>query len=611
MRSGIVFSVAFLAVLVSTAAGLPGASNILEPADPAGEGDDMDLAIGVQNDVAGASPRVDGMDAETTPTIADFYPVVANRGSTVTAAIVGTGFSPGARVVIAGGGQTINATDCVVMSGSTVITCTLDIPSTAFIGTWDVRVQNPGMTDWVSRAGVLAVQDASTPTITGLSPDPVYRGSIVSMKVNVYGTNFVDGAQVILAGGGQTVEAFEESVEDYGERINCNVFIPTNAYLGPWEIRVKNPGATTWVTKSNAFTVKDTPTITGISPSSAPQGSTVTVTLSGTVFATGIDVCVFAPGFTTIWATNETLINENQVQCTLAIPADAHVGGYFVSIANPGMTYRVESPAGFFTVTPGATPTPTPTPTPVVTATPTPTPTVTEAYEVVKVWGSSGTGPGQFQGPGGIALDPSGNVWVADTGNNRVQKFDRNGTWLSRIGGIESPPPLQLIGPHGIAVNRTGTVYVADTGNNRVRTFDSNGTFLSQIGGGLGGALGQMLGPQGVAVDPAGNVYIADTGNNRTQTFALNGTPLSWIGGLGGIGGIGIGQFMGPAGIAVDNASNVYVADTGNNRVQIFAPNGSYAGQIGAAIGQVAGPQGVAVDNREQRLRRRHGQQHG
>lgn len=108
-------------------------------------------------------------------------------------------------------------------------------------------------------------------------------------------------------------------------------------------------------------------------------------------------------------------------------------------------------------------------------------------------------------------------------------------------------------------------------------------------------------GPRGgVAIDPAGNVYIADPGNNRVQKFDRNGTSLSFLGAPGELGGFGIGQFPRPSGIAVDAGNNLYVADTGNNRVQVFNPDGSFAGQIGgtgAAVGQVAGPRGVAVDN--------------
>jgi sugar lactone lactonase YvrE len=550
------------------------------------------------------APVLDEMRIESLPTVTGFSPATGYRGSTVYATMVGTGFATGARVRISGGGQTIEATNVNVIGGtSTLAVCDLAIPATAYVGTWDVEFQNPGSTTWVSKAGAFAVQDAPTPTITGIMPNPIYRGSVTNVNVIVQGTNFVRGAQVVLTGGGQTVEADLESVEEYGESIHCSVFFPNNAYLGSWGVKVQNPGTTTWITKSNVFTVMDSPTITSISPSSAPRGSTVTATVTGTNFGSGMTLRVSGAN-TTFWATGVTLISPNQFRCTLTIPANAYVGGYFVSIGNPGATYSVEYPAGLFTVTSGATPTPTPTPSPTATPTPTPTPTptVTEAYAVVKVWGSSGTGPGQFQAPGGIAIDPAGNVYVADPGNNRVQKFDRNGTFLSRIGGVGSPPAQQLVGPSGVTVDRGGTVYVADTGNNRVQAFDMNLTFLSQMGiGGLGGVnLGQMFGPQGIAVDGAGRVHIADTGNNRTQTFAANGTPLSFLGAPGGLGGFGIGQFLRPSGIAVDAANSIYVADTGNNRVQVFNPDGSFAGQIGgtgSAIGQVIAPQGVAVDN--------------
>jgi len=281
------------------------------------------------------------------PTITGLSHATMYRGTTVGATVVGTGFARGAQVMITGGGQTIYATEESVL-GPTWIVCTLTIPSTAFVGTWEIKVQNPGMTTWVSKAGALTIQDVPTPTITGFSPDPVYRGSITSSRVNVYGTNFVDGAQVVLTGGGQTVEAFGESVQN-GEEIDCDVFIPTNAYLGSWDVKVQNPGMTTWVTKSKVFSIRDTPTITGISPSSAPRGSTVTATVTGTDFGPGIQVYIATSG-TTVWGTDVTLLSANQFRGTFAIPSDATVGGYQVGIMIPGMSYSVGSAQGLFTV---------------------------------------------------------------------------------------------------------------------------------------------------------------------------------------------------------------------------------------------------------------------
>ena len=122
----------------------------------------------------------------------------------------------------------------------------------------------------------------------------------------------------------------------------------------------------------------------------------------------------------------------------------------------------------------------------------------------------------------------------------------------------------EFSGPAGIAVDGAGKVYVADTGNNRVQIFNDNGELLEDRG--LDGGEGEFDGPAGIAVDGAGNVYVADTVNDRIQVFSHSGAFLSkW-----GFYGIGEGEFDEPEGIATGGVGNVYVADVGNDRVQIF-----------------------------------------
>ncbi len=121
--------------------------------------------------------------------------------------------------------------------------------------------------------------------------------------------------------------------------------------------------------------------------------------------------------------------------------------------------------------------------------------------------------------------------------------------------------------PAGITVDSSsGNVYVADTANNRIQVFSSNGTFISTWGR-YGTANGTFNQPAGITVDSSsGNVYVADTDNHRIQVFSSNGTFIStW--GVYGIDEIGM-RF--PEGIAIDQEGNVYVADTANHRISAF-----------------------------------------
>jgi aldose sugar dehydrogenase len=192
-----------------------------------------------------------------------------------------------------------------------------------------------------------------------------------------------------------------------------------------------------------------------------------------------------------------------------------------------------------------------------------------EFYPIIK-WGKYGIEDSTFKAPKGIAVDSSsGNVYVADTANNRIQVFSSNGTFLSEWGRYGTGNGT-LNYPEGIAVDSSsGNVYVADTANNRIQVFSSNGTFLSGWGryGGIAGN-GTLRSPAGIAVDSSsGNVYVADTAHNRIQVFSSNGTFITkW----GTLGQVDI-NFRSPAGIAVDSSSgNVYVADTANNRISVF-----------------------------------------
>jgi DNA-binding beta-propeller fold protein YncE len=110
----------------------------------------------------------------------------------------------------------------------------------------------------------------------------------------------------------------------------------------------------------------------------------------------------------------------------------------------------------------------------------------------------------------GVAVDGSGNVFVADTNNNRLQKFTSTGTFLTTWGSSGTGDG-QFTNPFGVATDSSGNVFVADANNNRIQKFDANGTFLTMWGSAI---------PQDVATDGSGNVYVADADSNNIQKFA-------------------------------------------------------------------------------------------
>lgn len=183
-------------------------------------------------------------------------------------------------------------------------------------------------------------------------------------------------------------------------------------------------------------------------------------------------------------------------------------------------------------------------------------------------------GQGSVNQPRGIATDSSGNLYVVEAGANRVRKFAPSPTFHQSFvlptvlaqWGSQGSGDGQFNTPWGIAVDASGNVYVTDHSNHRVQKFSSSGVFVSKWGS-FGTADGQFNGPTNVAVDSAGRVYVSDSGNNRIQVFSGSGAFVAKF----GTAGSGDGQFSSPRGIVVDSAGNIYVADNGNNRVQKFS----------------------------------------
>jgi len=223
--------------------------------------------------------------------------------------------------------------------------------------------------------------------------------------------------------------------------------------------------------------------------------------------------------------------------------------------------------------------------------------------------GLSGSVDGQgnvarFDHPSAVSLDSAGNVYVIDTSNQTVRKITSGGTVTTLAGTAGavgktdgSGTAAKFFYPSGITVTGTGTVYVADTGNHTIRVVTAAGAVSTLAGAtGLAGTADGFGGealfsyPAGVAIDGAGTLFIADH-NNHTIRKMNTGGQVTTIAGSAGLSGSsdgvgGAARFNGPTGVAVDANGNIYVADAGNTSIRKIAANGivsTFAGLSGIA----------------------------
>lgn len=193
-----------------------------------------------------------------------------------------------------------------------------------------------------------------------------------------------------------------------------------------------------------------------------------------------------------------------------------------------------------------------------------------QTFTFISSFGTSGSEDGQFNNPNGIGIDSSENTYVADTGNNRMQKFNSSGTFLTKWGSSGSENG-QFNTPTDAAVDSSGNIYVVDSGNNRIQKFDSSGNFSTKWGS-SGSGNGQFSSPSRIIAkieNSATYIYVTDNGNNRVQKFDSSGNFVTKITASTGIGSSG---FSNPTGIDMDGTGNIYIADTGNHLIQKFAP---------------------------------------
>ncbi len=199
--------------------------------------------------------------------------------------------------------------------------------------------------------------------------------------------------------------------------------------------------------------------------------------------------------------------------------------------------------------------------------------------------GSAGSGAGQFKSPQGIAVDPKGNVWVVDSGNDRVEEFNEKGEYIRTVGS-KGTGNGQFEDPTGIAADSKGNVWVTDTGNYRVEEFNEKGEYVKQLGY-KGTIAGAFEWPFGITVDPKGNVWVTDLVKDSLEEFNKKG---EWE--------VEITQIADPCGIAADSEGNVWLTGCGNDSIEEYNAQDQYVRQFGSkgsGPGQLEDPIGIAI----------------
>ncbi|MBE9006106.1 scytonemin biosynthesis PEP-CTERM protein ScyF [Fortiea sp. LEGE XX443] len=195
--------------------------------------------------------------------------------------------------------------------------------------------------------------------------------------------------------------------------------------------------------------------------------------------------------------------------------------------------------------------------------------------------GRGGTGPGEFDEPSALEIDPdTGNLYVGDVFNNRVNVYNPQGKFINSFGSFGGLiPGRAFFGPSGITFDNSGNVYVGDFSGDKINKYTKDGQLIGTIGS-SGTEPGQFQGPAGIRISPvSGNFFVSDQFNNRVQVLTPEGDPILTFGQQG----TGNGEFNQPIGIEVDEFENIYVADSINSRVQVFDRSGNFLTAFGKA----------------------------
>ena len=214
----------------------------------------------------------------------------------------------------------------------------------------------------------------------------------------------------------------------------------------------------------------------------------------------------------------------------------------------------------------------------------------------VKSFGTKGAREGQFNYPRGVAISHDGHILVTD--NHRLQKLTFEGDCVKSVGSSKTGNgPLQFNSPKGITVHPiTGQIFIADTWNHRIQVLNNDLTYSHSFGK-YGSSPKQLYHPWDVTIDNEGYLYVADCNNHCIKKFTSTGQHISTFSSYGS----NPGQISNPISIIIDNnVLHVYVSEFGNNRISIFDTNGCFIhcfSKYGSGEGEFSRPQGITVDS--------------
>ena len=383
--------------------------------------------------------------------------------------------------------------------------------------------------------------DTSPPTVSGVTPN---SGSTAGgARVRITGSNFIDVTAVRFG-----------SAESAGYAVLSETEVEATSPPGGGtvDVSVENDGGRSSTSEADRFTYKaPPPTVTGVEPNHGPASGGTQVTITGTNLE-GTSAVRFG--------SLEALHYEVLSETVLKALSPSQTGTADITVETPGGASATGS-ADRFTYEP--------------------------AYWMQSAF-QTGTSP--WQSPGGLAVNPQGDVWVSEWWANAVEELSPSGSLIRRL-SVSGPCSGSLERPSGLALDGEGNLWVADSGANRLLKFGPEGNCELQLGSAGTGA-GQFEDPTGVAIAPNGDVWVADIFNQRVQELTPGGQYVREVGRVGSFGS-GPGELLLPEGIAVGPGGELWVSEPFNGRVQELSEAGAYISQVSALFPE---GQAVAVD---------------